>query len=306
MPAREIARGQEAVRQAMAMPTLNAVRDDAGTIILPPGSTDREQRLFVIGSVGGQVYYLHGDALWECPRMEFLAGYQLGQIASRVYASTRWFIPVAQVIAAFTMSFGIGAAGALALPISVVLVVVKLSVFYETHRQQVDTAMGHLDSAVRILRWMRDNSPITYAHLGRLAAPAAWAALTSVPAGINSSDIAAALGRLLGGVSSLPQLGLGQLLRVLASTVTTFAGRLPAAAVRGTAANAQSAADGFIRALPPNLANVDRAGIQAEFTRRPELTNKIRDLEQSLRQAAPVLQALATAFQMEAVPELRR
>jgi hypothetical protein len=288
------------------MPPLFAVRDDAGTICLPPGSYDRRQRLYVLGNLAGNVYYLHDDGLWEMPRWDFLAAYVQGQMAIRIFDRTRWFIPVAQAIAAFTVSFGLGAAGPLGIGLSVVLVAVKLTVFYETHRRQVDAAIAHLGVAVRVLRWMRDNCPITYAQLGRLVAPAAWSALASVPQGFNSSDVAALLGRLLGGLSSVPQLGLGQLVRILGGVVTTFATRLPGMVGRGVAENARIAADSFIQAFPPDMQNLDRPGLYAEFTRHPELVDRLRELERSLRQADPVLQALATAFQSEAVPELRR
>jgi hypothetical protein len=304
--ARRIASGLQAVTQAIAMPTLFAVRDEAQTIYLPPGSYDRRQRLYILGNLSGNVYYLHDDGLWEMPRRDFLAAYVQGQMAIRIYDRTRWFIPVGEAIAAFSMSFGLAAAGPLGIGLSVVLVAIKLSVFYETHRRQVDVAIAHLGVSVRALHYIRDHCPITYAQLRRLVAPAAWSALASVPQGINASDIAALLGRLLGGLSSVPQLGLGQLVRILGGVVTTFATRLPGMAGRGVAENARAAADSFIRAFPPDMQNLDLPGLYAEFARHPELVDKLRELENSLRQAAPVLQALATAFQSEAVPELRR
>ena len=215
---------------------------------------------------------------------------------------------MAQAEMAFCMGVAAGVAGVVAVIASVAVAGMKVAVFYNTHKQQVDAAVRHMDVALRTLQWLRQNCPVTHRQIGALVPGALWQALVSVPEGITAADVAAVVGRMFGGLANAPEAGLGTLLRVLAGGASTAAGRLPAMAVRGGVGRAGAAADQFLQQLRSNgstLSPADMEAIRREFQRHPEVEQKLRELHQSLRESAPVLQALAQAFRIEAMPEIQ-
>lgn len=95
------------------------------------------------------------------------------------------------------MGFSLGAIGALGTVASISVVVAKITVFQQTHRSQVDQAIRHVGTIVRILRWLSSHCPITYEKLGAAVGPATWSLLLSAGRGASAADIIFIIGRFL-------------------------------------------------------------------------------------------------------------
>jgi hypothetical protein len=303
-----VATGSEALIRARALlPTAFPVRGETNIgqrYDIAPGTIDRNGTI-IIGLAYNSVVELKGVELHSTLKHTWLHNYQILDVTGRVRERTRWIEPAAKIVMAFSMGIAAGAFGAAATVASIGVFVTKIGVFYTNHEDQCDMAIAELGTAIEVLDWIKRHCPKTWELLGRIGQEAVWQALVSVPQGLDASDAAATFGRFLGGLSAAPQAGLGPLLRILASTVGTFVGRLPAAAARGAVARAESAAQDLIETLREQRIPVTPAEAQVvmlEFRQNPAVVPKLAELKAALERAAPVLQRLAAAFRAEDAP----
>jgi hypothetical protein len=283
------------------------VRGETGLgdqIRIRPGTIDRYGTI-IIGRAYSNVAELKGDDLHATDLLAYLHNFQLDRMAGPIIESTRWIEPAGKAVMAFSMGVAAGAFGAVATLSSVGVFVSKIGIFYTNHTEQCDLAIAELATAIEILDWIKRHCPKTWELLGRVMQEAAWQALVSVPEGLDATDAAACFGRFLGGLSAAPQAGFGPLLRLLAATVGTFAGRLPAAAARGAVARGEAAAHSLIETMRDQGIPVTSAEVQVvilEFRQNPTVVPKLAELRSALDRAAPVLQRLAAAFRAEDAP----
>jgi hypothetical protein len=231
------------------------------------------------------------------------------QISGQIVNSTRWIVPAAKITLLFAMGVVSGGVGFwIALFAAVAVPAVKIYMFYDLNREQVRAAAGHLGTAATLLRWYAEHCPVTHRQFVRLLGAASWEALSSVPQGISGEDAAITFGKLLGGLSAGPDLGIRSFLRAVRSAVATFTMRVPAMAARGGAARARVAADELIHQFNQRgiqLTGADANEIRREFQRHPEAAEKLEQLQQSLEGFMPVLEGLAESLQLESeVPTL--
>ncbi len=303
-----VATGSEALLRARALlPTAFPVRGVTNIgqrYDIAPGTIDRNGTI-IIGLAYNSVAELKGVELHATLKHTWLHNYQISDVTGRVLERTRWIEPAGKIVMAFSMGIAAGAFGALATVASIGVFVSKIGIFYTNHEEQCDMAIAELGVAIEILDWIKRHCPKTWELLGRVMQEAAWQALVSVPEGLDATDAAATFGRFLGGLSAAPQAGFGPLLRLLASTAGTFAGRLPAASARGAVARGESAANTLIDTMREQGIPVTRAEVQVvilEFQQNPTVVTKLSELRASLDRAAPVLQRLAAAFRAEDAP----
>lgn len=312
--------GAEALRRArIIMPSAGPISGVSGmgaVTELRPGFYDPDQQLFIVGQYSGRAWYLHDRGLWSCPLGDFVLGYQLGQITGQVYRQTRWIIPAARAVTAFSMAVASGIAGAIAIVATVAVTGAKVTNFYMQHQEEMDALGRQLSTIVRVLRWIGEHAPVTHRQLMDILGTGFREALRSVPDGIDISDVGAMLGALLGSLigshSSAGAVGgfsLRACVRVLAQVVKKGVTRMPAMAARGAQARGRTVAESYIRELRAagaTVSGVDASAILAEFERLPGLEGKLDELHDAMVAAEPLLMTLAEAFRVEAMPDLTR
>lgn len=314
MGAQQIARGPEAVRLVRDLgnsPRAVEMRTPTGLVSIPPGTCDLQQGMVIVGRVGPHVLYIQRSILYRSEIARFIQGYNLGQIANSIYRSTRWIIPATQIMLAATMGFSLGAIGVIGTVASITVVVAKVTVFRQTHQFQVDQAIRHIGTIVRILRWMSSHCPITYEKLGTAVGPATWSLLLSAVRGASAADIIFIVGRFFGGLwASAGATAFGTLLRITINVVGAVAARAPGAVARGAGGdNLREQADRLIQGLQQSQVQIsptDADRIRNEFQQHPEVVRQLSDLRQAIQQATPVLQALSDAFRLEALPQIQQ
>lgn len=310
-------KGLEALRRAnIILPAAGPISGLSGMgalTELQPGSYDREQRLLVIGQFYGQAWYIHKRALWSMPLGQFVHNYQIGQVAAAVVRETRWIIPAAKAMTAFGMALATGVGGWMVVGASLAVTGLRVTSFYVLHQREVDRFILLLGPIVRVLRWVGQHAPVTYRQLGSLLGSAMLEGIRNVPEGFQATDLAPVAGTMLGaiikpGAEGL-ELTLGVGLQALRKGLLAGATKLPAMGARGTVLRARATADQFLRGLRDAgvaLSRVDAEAIVREFERVPMLGRKLAELQAGLEEAAPILDALAAAFRMEALPEIEQ
>jgi len=144
----------------------------------------------------------------------------------------------------------------------------------------------------------RDAHPVLYAKLTSVLWAGFVTAIESSPDGITVKDVAAILGRLLGGVANAPQAGFATLAGILARTLAGYAIlHMPGAVVQG--ADAQKIASSLVDALRQQKASITPAEaeqIRQELMRTVGAIAQLHRLHTALNTLAPVLVKLLEDF----------
>jgi hypothetical protein len=274
---------------------------------IAPGTYDPRGNQLFLGQAGAEVIYFHDNDLIALPLPEFHYENNVAFRSAEIYRRTWRTIPLAHVGMAFCIGMATGALGLwLGLAVTVTVLTMKVAVFYTNNRQRVDRAARHLGDIVQVLRWFKNHSPKMYEKLVQLLGRAVWEGISSAHQGVTAGDIAALLGRLLGGLASAPESGLQSLLVVLRGMFTTLAVRFPAMAFRGGAEVSRAAIGEFVSKM--RQAGVAVTAQDAEAMIREleanhgEGLNKLRELNHKLSETIPVIDQLVQQFRIEGGP----
>jgi hypothetical protein len=286
------------------VPLMEAVRGSGplgSSIDIPAGTIDRQQNLLILGMASGEVFYVMNTEIRAAPTPQFLQGYFLGQVASEVYRRTAWIIPASKVVMAFSMGMVVGYAGAVAVVANLVVVACRISLFVAGHPAEVQIVRETLPIAYRSLMWFRSNCPVLYSKMRAIIRRGLIEALESAPSGITAEDVAAVLGRILGGAAALPEAGFRALLAVVAKTVLIYSAlHLAPAAAHGSAAHARRIGAELVDELRRQGASItpaEQAQILEELARAGAAAGtNIDQLNQALQRLSPALDRLVADF----------
>ena len=305
MEARIVAIGSQVLpAAARLMPLMQAVTGSTGIgsrYTIAPGTVDRQQELIILGQNSSEAYYIQAATLKALPTPQFLQGFMIGQVYSEVYRRTAWIIPASQIAMAFGIGMVIGFVGAVAVAANIIVLLGRYLVFVDAHPNEVALLRQHLPPAVNALRWFRTNCPVMYGKLTAVLRAGVAQAIQSAPSGITAEDVAAVLGRLLGGVAGAPDTGFQVLAGIVVRTLSVYTAlHLPLLAGRGVGQHpaelARTLAD-ELRRQQVSLTAVEQQQIEQELARSAQALLNLQTLNQSLTQLAPAIDRLLTDFQ---------
>ena len=302
MPARIIATGVEALESAVRL-TEVARPIQQGGYIIPVGTLDQDQKMFIVGIVGYEVVYFREDTLSAYPTQQFLHGYMIGHAASEIYRRTAWIIPATKIMVSFWMGATIGYIGAGAVVANVILTLIRIGALISTHPREVDQVTVNLPKVVRSVRWLCTECPVLSSKLGSLVKSGVWEAIISAPSNISAEDVASILGRCLGGVAALDdavETGLKVVAKVVVKTLALYSAlHAPEwaahAAVSGADQMAKALAD-ELRAQKVALTPEEEAAIAKELAKSAEALSQLQELQTALDAFAPALDTLVSDF----------
>jgi hypothetical protein len=305
MSARIVAQGSQVLPTASRlMPLMQPVRGSTslGAVYnIEPGTVDQPQGLVILGQASSEVYYVHAGAVNALPTPQFLQGYLIGQVTSAVYQRTAWIIPTSRIAMAFGMGMAIGYVGAVAVAASIIVLLGRFLAFVNGHPNEVGILRQHVPPAVRALLWFRAHCPVLYGKLASVLHAGVRQAIESAPSGITAEDVAAVLGRLLGGLAGAPETGFRVLAGIVVRALAVYTAlHLPLIAGHGAAQHADEIARALadeLRRQGASLTPAEQQAIARELARSAGAIQQLQTLSQSLAQVAPAIDRLAADFQ---------
>lgn len=301
MAAREIARGTAGVQLvAELLPRARPLRhpDQFGVRVnVPPGHTWGGNRMYIT-IAGGNAVFCERAIVYHQPVGEFVRERHLmtmGEGADRA----AWLLPVAEAEMLFLMGFIGVLAGPVGVIASITVFLTRLTLFYTSHREEMDAASGYIIPTISGIREFSHRCPRVSWLLVRSLG---WQAVVSGTRGVNANDVANFLGKAVGGLGRAPEITLGLFLRVVATTLgTTIAFRGPGAAGRGSVERARD----FRRRLQQDGLNISEARareiIDTPCFRDPATREALNRLQTNAEALMPLIEGLTRALQVEQV-----
>ncbi len=306
MSVRVVASGHQAVRVARDMARIfgpiNALTQNRAQVRINPGTIDKRQEICILGQTSMEVYILRGNRLEATLLAEFIEGYLVGQVASQVYQSTYWIVPVSNAVMAFAMALAGGAfAGAALATANFVQSAAKAMVLYRRCPGQIATATRELPCVLGELGWLRIHCPRFFLVLQSVMAAAELRAILAYRPGAD--DIAEMIGGLLGGglASNATKFGFEGLLSLLGEAAMSLvqaaalAGRSARHAALPEAMGANNAnADIYLdlfRSKGLQIADVDRRAIRSEL-QQANAPSHLHDLKNHLAILTPAMRTI--------------
>ena len=302
MPSRIIATGVEALESAIRLAEV-AQPIQQGKLIIPVGTLDQDQKIFIVGIIGYEVVYFREDTLSAYATKDFLRGYVFGDFMSDIYRRTAWIIPATRIMVSFWMGATIGYVGAAAIVANVILTLIRIGTLISTHPREVEQVKVNLPKVARSVQWLRTECPVLSSKLGSLVKSGVWEAIISAPSNISAEDVASILGRCLGGVAALDEAvetGLKVVAKVVVKTLALYSAlHAPEwaahAAVSGADQMAKALAD-ELRAQKVALTPEEEAAIAKELAKSAQALSQLQELQTALDAFAPALDTLVSEF----------
>lgn len=299
MPAEEIARGVNAVQLITELlPRARPLRhpDQFGSRTnVPPGQIWGGNRMY-ISVVGGHVVFAENAVLYRQPIGEFVRErYELAMSTGAGRAA--WLLPIAEAEALFLMGFISALAGPVGIIASVVVFLTRVTLFYTSHRDEVNRASTFILPTIQAMRTFHSSCP----QLARLLARTiAWEAVSSGARGVDANDVANFLGKCIGGIGRAPEISLSILLSVIGKALaTSLLFRGPGMVSRGTA---EQVADFRTELARDNVRITEeqaREIIDAPCFRSAENRDLLRQLQSNVRELMPIVEGLNRSLQTE-------
>ena len=195
MPSRVLATGLDAISVASSL-LESAVPVREGSLTIPVGTIDQKQMILIVGIQGWEVIYLRDNTLSAQDTQGFLRGYMIGEVITTVYQRTAWIVPASKIMVSFITGVTIGYIGAAAVAANIVLTLIRIGVTISTHPREVEQVQLNLPQMVRTYMWLNKECPVLSSKLNSLMRRGVWEAMRS---GVSAEDVAAVLGRILGG-----------------------------------------------------------------------------------------------------------
>jgi hypothetical protein len=297
---RTIAHGPKAFELAAKMAaTVNPVIGNGYRI--EPGTVDGKN--VIVGQEYGEVHYIYlGEqtpVLRSVGLGAFLHNYFVGEVTKEIYRRTRWIIPASKIVMAFSMGLVVGFVGIAATAVNVaVLGAAAIAVFANAHAKEVALARQHWSTVYDTLRWYRTHCPVLYRKLPAVMGRGLREALASAPSGVTAEDVAAVIGRLLGGMTGAVETGLASFLKILTKTIAIYGSlHLPAMMAKGAMQDPKPVADAMVQELRTQrvlVSDTEAHAIQLELARAPQALPKLKEMQVAVEQLTSALDKLMT------------
>lgn len=299
MPTEELARGVNAVQLAAElMPRAHALHhpDQFGNRTnVPPGQIWGGSRMYIT-VVGGHAIFAENAIIYRQPVGEFVRErYTLAMSTGAGRAA--WLLPIAEAEALFLMGFISALAGPVGIVASVVVFLTRLTLFYTSHRSEVNRASTFILPTIEGIRIFANRCPQLSWLLVRSLG---WETVVSGARGVDANDVANFTGKCIGGIGRAPEISLSIFLSIIGKALaTSLLLRGPGMAARGsaeraTAFRADLAADG-IQITEARAQEI----LAAPCFRSPENQELMRQMQSNMGQLMPLVDGLNRALQTE-------
>lgn len=215
-----VAQGPEAVLRAMrTIPNATPAKVSdgfGGTYTLVPGGYVGT-KMFVASL--DYLYFLVDRQLIRISKADFGRSELLDAMAEGAQKAA-WLEKVGKVAFAFMVPFVGGILGVLGLIAAAATFIVKMSLWYSAHTNEVALARQYIPQVLGHLRQFKKTCPELFGLLMRGLGKNALAAAVE---GFSSEDAADLLGRIAGGLATAPSLGFTAILGVLSKAVAVNA-----------------------------------------------------------------------------------
>jgi hypothetical protein len=177
------------------------------------------------------------------------------------------------------------------------MTVAKIGLLYFRHKSLVNQALQQAPNVILLLNDFRTRHPLIF---NKMMTTAAKTILVNLPFGVTAEDVGFFIGRVIRGVSGLPGVTLGAVLKIIIAVATivgiTHLPHITAEGLEVATRENMAIIQGRLAEAGINVSKEEARMIMQQLLSDPDAIRKNRELQKSLQQLIPILKQLQQAI----------
>ena len=241
-----------------------------------------------IGSTGGNALFLKGRGLYSEPYTDFVLDENFSAFPAAA-KKTEWLLPYLYFAGTFPVALFSTLFGWISTIAVLSTALIKTGILIEKNKRELKILLLYAPAIIKCLRYFREKCPKFHDFLVRNLF---IQAVSSIPEGVSSKDVAKFLGKLLGSIARAPEISLKVFASALAASLGSVALNIPSMVDRGVSIRAQKLVSGLKNKGIDISLDEAKEIIKEGVLSKEEHRQQLEKLNDSVRRFLPALEKI--------------